>query len=427
MKPPRFVFALLIGFVPALSLILPGAARAQSMATATIEGRVLNPRSGEYLENARVSVEASGLEAFSESDGSYRLRNVPAGVVKLRVFYTGLPTQTGEVAVAAGQTVQQNFEFSEPAGGAARDNSTVKLGKFVVAESREMNAASLAINEQRFAPNIKNVVSTDDFGSTSESNVGEFLKFMPGLTVAFNSSNPRDVSIAGVPTDNVPITMDGFNVASTGSGGTGRAVALDFLGLNNASRVEVSYSPTPESQGMALAGSINVVPRSSFGRSRSLFSGSVYLTMRDDDRAFNKTPGPRKEPTRKVHPGFDFAWIAPLSKRLGLTLSAGSSTSYTAQRLMTATWRGVGAVTNGGTFPNTTVDRPYLSQYTVGVSGTDYERRSFGVTVDYKLAPNDRLTFSYQWSSFSSNIMQRSLAFNVNRVVELGIHQPLRS
>jgi iron complex outermembrane recepter protein len=418
MKSPRCVFFLLVGLVYPLGSVLPGAARAQSMATATIEGRLLNPRSGEYLENARVSVEGSGLEAFSESDGSYRLRNVPAGVIQLKVFYTGLPTQTAEVVVAAGQTVQHNFEFSEPAGGAARDHSTVKLGKFVVAESREMNAAALAINEQRFAANIKNVVSTDDFGSTSESNVGEFLKFMPGLTVAFNYSNPREVSIAGVPSDNVPITMDGFNVASTGSGGTGRAVALDFLGLNNASRVEVSYSPTPESQGMALAGSINVVPRSSFGRSRSVFSGSVYLTMRDDERAFNKTPGPRKDPTRKVHPGFDFAWIAPLSKRLGFTLSAGSSTSYTAQRLMNATWRGVGAVTNGGAFPNTTVDRPYLAQYSVGVSGTDYERRSFGVTVDAKLAPNDRLTFSYQWSSFSSNVMQRSLAFNVNRVVD---------
>jgi iron complex outermembrane recepter protein len=206
-----------------------------------------------------------------------------------------------------------------------------------------MDAAALAINEQRFAPNIKTVVSTDDFGSNAESNVGEFLKFMPGLTVNFNAGNPREVSIAGVPTDNVPITIDGFNVASTGSGATGRAVALDFLGVSNASRIEVSYSPTPESQGMALAGSVNVVPRSSFGRRRPVFTGSVYITMRDDERDFNRTPGPRVEPTRKVHPGFDFSWIVPVNERLGFSVSAGSSTIYTAQKVANSQWRGAGA------------------------------------------------------------------------------------
>jgi iron complex outermembrane receptor protein len=265
----------------------------------------------------------------------------------------------------------------------------------VVMERREMDAAALAINEQRFGANIKTVVSTDEFGSIAESNVGEFLKFMPGVTIDFNAGNPREVSIAGVPTTNVPITIDGFNVASTGSGATGRAVALDFLGINNASRVEVLYSPTPESQGMALAGSVNVVPRTSFGRAKPVFAYSVYLNMR-----------------------FDLSWIVPLNKRLGFSLSAGSSTIYTAQRAMAQQWRGVSVPTNGGTFPNTTVDRPYLSQYIVRMSGTDYERRSFGVTIDYKLAPNDRLTLAYQWSSFSSNIMQRALTFNVNSVAD---------
>jgi TonB-dependent receptor len=404
-------FAVLAGL-----LLLACPARAQSTPTGTIEGRVLNARTGEYLENARLTVEGTMLEAFSESDGHYRLGNVPSGTVKLKVFYTGQQPQTIAVTVAGGQTVEHNITLSD--AGTGSESAAVKLSQFVVEESREMDAAALAINEQRFAPNIKTVVSTDDFGSIAETNVGEFLKFMPGLTIDYNAGNAREVSIAGVPTGNVPITVDGFNVASTGSGATGRAVALDFLGINNASRVEVSYSPTPESQGAALAGSVNVVPRTSFGRTRPVFNGSVYITMRDDEREFRKTPGPRKDDTRKVHPGFDFSWIVPLNKRLGFTLSAGSSTIFTGQRSMAATWRGVSAATNGGTFPNTTVDRPYLSQYIVRMSGTDLERRSFAVTVDYKLAANDRLTFSYQWSSFSSNIMQRSLTFNVNRVVD---------
>ncbi len=396
-----------------LAAFLTSPLAAQTAALGTIEGKVVNARNGEYLENARVSVEGTLLETFTDFEGSYRLANVPAGSARVRAFFTGMTPQTVEVNVTAGQPATRDITLSPVSSD--RDG-TVKLSQFVVAESREMNGAALAINEQRFAPNTKTVVSTDEFGSIAESNVGEFLKFMPGLTINFNAGNPREVSIAGVPTDNVPITIDGFNVASTGSGATGRAVALDFLGINNASRVEVNYSPTPESQGMALAGSVNVVPRSSFGFARPIFNGSVYVNMRDDERELGKTPGPREKPTRKIHPGFDLAWIVPVNKRFGFSVSAGSSTSYTAQKGMAAMWRGAGAATNGAAFPTTTVDRPYLTQYIVRTSGTDYERRSFGITADYKFAPNDRLTLSYQWSSFSSNIMQRALTFTINNV-----------
>ena len=71
-------------------------------------------------------------------------------------------------------------------------------------------------------------------------------------------------------------------VSNAAPGSLSHQVGLDMLSINNASRVEVNYSPTPESQGMALAGSVNVVPRSSFGFSRPVFNGSVYLNMRDD-------------------------------------------------------------------------------------------------------------------------------------------------
>ena len=397
------------------------AANAQSTTTApgVIEGRVLSAGRDEYLENARVSIEGAALETFTDANGNYRLANVPPGNVRVKVFYTGLAVQIVEVAVGPGQSVARDFSLAPLAAPAdGRDADTVKLSKFVVAASRDMDAAALAINEQRFAANIKNVVSTEEFGNTAESNPGEFLKYLPGISITYNAGSAREVSINGVPTGNVPVTIDGFSVASTGSGATGRPPALDFLSINNASRIEVSYSPTPESQGMALAGSVNIVPRSSFGRSRPIFNYSVYLTMRDNARDFQRTPGPRAETTRKVHPGFDVSWIVPVNQRFGFTFSAGSSTTYGSNKSMSATWRGVSAATNGpaGTFPDTTVDRPYLTQYAVTDSATDLERRAFGVTLDYKLAEHDRLTFSYQWSSFSSNIMNRILTFSVTRV-----------
>ena len=51
--------------------------------------------------------------------------------------------------------------------------------------------------------------------------------------------------------------------------GTGRNVELNAVSINNLSRIEAIYSPTPESPGSALAGSVNLVPRSAFERSRA--------------------------------------------------------------------------------------------------------------------------------------------------------------
>lgn len=395
-------------------------AAASATASGVIEGRVLNSRSGEYIENARLTIEGTALEAFTDANGFYRFAHVPPGTARIKVFYTGFPAQSAEVAVSAGRVAAHDISLSgTPSKAAGPDGDTVKLSKFVVEESREMDIAAVAINEQRFAPNIKNVVSTDDFGSVAESNVGEFLKFMPGITVDYNGGNAREISIDGVPSGNVPVTVGGFMLAST-SVGTSRAPSLDFISVNNASRVEVSYSPTPESEGSALAGSVNVVPRSSFGRSRPQFKTSVYLTMRDNARDFNKTPGPRAKPTRKVHPGLDFSYIMPVNSRFGFAITGGTSTNYSNLALAQAQWRGVGAATNGAAFPHTTPDKPYLTTYTVRDGATNTTRNAFGFTVDYKFSAYDRVSLAYQWSSFESVLMNRLLTFNVNRVLPGG-------
>ncbi len=387
------------------------AALAQSTGTGSIEGRVLNARSGDYLASARITVEGSPLETFTGEDGTYQLTNVPVGVVRVRAFYTGFPPATTTVTVAAGRTVEHNISLGTADKNA--DAAVVKLDEFRVATSREMDAAALAINEQRFASSIKNVVSTDEFGNVAEGNAAEFLKFLPGVTIDYTGGNARDISLNGVPSAYVPVTVDGFSVATASTGGTtSRAVQSDMISINNLSRIEVSFSPTPESPGSALAGSVNMVPRSSFERTKPVFNASAYLLMRDNARDFKKVPGPKPSATRNVHPGFDFAYVAPVNKRFGYTLSAGYSTNYSPQDNIQMTWRGAGAVTNGAAFPHTTFDRPYLSQFLIQDAPKVTTRRSLGATVDYKFTAHDRVTFAFQYSSFDGRFVVSNVNFN---------------
>ncbi len=381
----------------------------------TIEGRVINTTGGEYLERARLIVEGTTLETFTDAGGNYRLTTVPAGTVRVSVSYSGFPKRTETISISAGEVTLRDFSLSLTPS--VTGDGVVKLSDFVVSTSKEMQGAAIAINEQRYAPNLRTVVATDELGFVPEGNVAEFVKFLPGVSVDNVGGFARNISINGAPSEYVPVTIDGFSVASANpGGGTSRSVSLDMLSINNLARVEVVFSPTPESQGSALAGSVNMVPRSSFERAKPLGNWNAYLLMRDNARDFHRTPGPQRASTRKVHPGFDFTYVRPVNRSFGFTLAAGTSTNYLNQDFMTNTWRGAGTATNGTTFPHTTPDRPYLSSYLVRDNTKDSTRNSFGVTLDGRLGPSDQLSFGLQFSSTAFANMSRSLTFNVGAV-----------
>ncbi|MSU48832.1 MAG: TonB-dependent receptor [Opitutus sp.] len=201
----------------ALALMLfsiAGHLAAQTGATGTVEGRVFNSRTGGYVERARVSVDGTPLEAFTTTGGFFQLTRVPAGEVRLHVFFTGFAPQTESLTVAAGATARRDFHLG---------SEIVQLANFVVTSSKEMDGAAIAINAQRFASNIVNVVPADEFGAVLENNVGDFLKFMPGITIDFIGGAARSISMGGVPLEYVPITVGGFDVSTVSGGGTTRS------------------------------------------------------------------------------------------------------------------------------------------------------------------------------------------------------------
>ena len=419
---PGFL-ARVLAFVIAAGLFAPPSF-AQGTATATLEGRVLNTRNGEYLENARVTIEGTSLAAFTDATGEFRINNIPPGVTKVRVFFTGLDVQMATVEMRPGAIVQRDFALEAVQRGAGAREGVVKLDDFVVAASREMDGAAIAINEQRFAANIRNVVAADEFGQVSDGNVGEFLKFLPGMSINSVGGEARTFMLNGVPPNNVPISVGGFDLASAAGSSTSRRVEVDQVSLNNIARIEVLHSPTPESPGMALAGSVNMVPRSAFDRQRPVFNGSVYLLMRDNARDFQETPGPMKGKMRKVFPGLDFSWVVPVNNRFGFTVSGGTSTLYTPLDNIQNTWRGNTAATSTpsatgvqGAFPDTTADRPYLSEFQLRTGGKVSKRSSAGVTIDYKFARNDRVSVGFQYAYSDKPFAYRYLTFSPTRVL----------
>ena len=403
-----------------LSVLLAAvAALAQSPATGILEGRVSHPGTGENLELARITVEGTALEAFTDADGQYRLAGVPAGTVRVRAFRTGVVAQTLTATVAAGQSATLNFALESFGGRPAATSAAggpIKLDQFTVGASKEMDGAAIAINTQRFAPNVMNVVSADEYAAMTEGGIGELLKAVPGMAVNIGGGGePYLLTMNGVPPSAVPVSVNGFSVANA-TAGTSRQVGIEQLSMNNISRIEVAFTPTPETTGSALAGTVNMVPRSAFERSKPVYTLTGYVALRDHERHFNSTPGPVREPQPKIRPGLDFSAVVPVNARFGFTLSASRSSVYTGTDFIQRGFRGTALATNGGTLPDTTPDRPYLTDFAIGDQPKLTKRNSFGITLDFKVTPRDRLSLGFMrgFIDFYSN--NRALNFFVNRV-----------
>lgn len=384
-------------------------AHAQPGGTATITGRVQNADAGLYLNNARVSVEGSELQTLTNEAGEYRLAGVPAGEVRVRAFYTGLAPQTIVVSALPGATRQQDFRLSgAPRAGGPAAADAVVLDTFVVSTARETNAEAIAINEQRFAANLKTVVSTESFGPIVQNNIGEFLKYLPGVDVATDQMNVVSIGLRGLPSAYTNIAIDGADIAAAGTGSPDRTSQFHAISLNNASRIEVSKVPTPEMSAASLGGGINLISRNAFERSRPEFRFKTYVNLNSHEAALRKSPGGgRGDDQKSVYkwqPDFDFSYVAPLGKRLGISVNGIKNDQFNLARRLTRTFNS----TNGGASP----DRPYLQQYSTNVFPVYEHRYSAGLRVDWKLAPVDSLTFSYTGSYLHQDYEQHSTTFN---------------
>lgn len=396
------VFSILV----ALCVCCSASAQPSAGATGVVEGRVADNAAGTYLGNARVTI--GRLEAFTDAFGFYRFAAVPVGTVKVRAFYTGFAAQEKDVAVAAGQRAVVDFGM----GGDKADGSAVKLDAFVVAAGRDMSAAALAVNEQRFTQNIKTVVATDTFGDIADGNVGEFVKFLPGVSLGFSGGHAASISVGGMPPESTPIMIDGNRVASATA--ETRQVQLDQISINNMARVEVVRSQNPDSSASGIGGSVNLIPKSAFERRTATYTAKAYATFRDH-AAWDKGP-------YKFLPSYELSAIVPLNARFGFAVNATSAETQSAQYASTPIWVPTASATSAN-LPATTPQLPYLARYEFADSPKGTKRDSVGFSADWRFAQNDVLSIGLQYGYFNeilNSLPRDRIILNPGRVVSWG-------
>jgi len=406
-------------FSLALGLFAGAAAFGQS-ATGTITGRVQNVVTGQYLNNARITIKGTDLAGFTDEFGTYHLANVPAGAVVIEAFYSGLDPLQVNASVAAGQTAVRDFELTNRALYGDK-SGVVKLDPFIAATSRLTEGESLATNEQRFAANIKNVVATDAYGDVIEGNVAEFMKYLPGITVDYSDVMPLAVSVRGFDPNMTNVTSDGATLANASRNATTRQFDFMQVSINNISRIEVTKVPTPANPASGISGSVNMVSKSAFERARAQLNYRAFLSASSDGLMLSKQPFPYDTWERRVNPGFDMDYTLPITKNFGIVLTALRSKAWNEQNISQTTWNGTAAGTGA------TPARPYLQTHNIIDAPKWYERNSIGLKTDWRLTPNSILTIGLQATYYidTNGNVSRSTSVGTNATSTLAGGVPL--
>ena len=287
---------------------------AQSNA-ADIHGSVLNKNTQRFLERAEIQVEGTAFQALTDKDGSFRIAGLPAGTYAVVASYAGLDPQAQTITVSGEQSVNANFELV---------SDIYKMGEFVVTSSVEGTA--FAVNQQRRAESARSVTSVDAFIDQVTGNPGEFLKNVPGIQMDFSQNEPQTIRLRGMDAALTSVTMDGNDIATANSTGTGRALQIDQLSLALIENVEVFKAPIPSMSANSIGGAVNFNTRSAFDQKGRRASVTVGVTMDSHDFNFDKTPGPgHGDPAmRRVLPigRLDYS-DAFLDNHLGVAFSLG--------------------------------------------------------------------------------------------------------
>ena len=371
--------------------------------TGGITGRVSNVGNSKYVANAVVTIEGTSHQAVTNGYGEYRLTDLPAGEVKVHVVSSGLDAESATVTVVTGQTATRDFDLTS--ADRYGDDKTVKLDTFVVAANREFEGNAIATNEQRYAKGLKVVMAADAFGDVTEGNAGEFLKFLPGVTVDYVAADVRTVSVRGFAASFTNVYLDGMPITSSNSGAAGRQFEFEQLSINNVARVEVLKVPTPDTSANGIGGNVNLISKSSLERKGAQLNYRVYLSLNNEDLKLGQTIGPRSESSYKVLPGFDFDYTLPVSSTFGLVITGLSSSQFNEQHR----WQTTQNFQQGGA----TLTNPLLqaAQLQDGPKFTD--RRSVSVKADWKISDNQRLSVMVQDSYYHSFFGNRNLNFDV--------------
>lgn len=399
--PSRGLVRRFASFFPVLAigaglLLAVTPAAAQSPADeGTVTGQVLDGGSGKYLEGADVQLQGTDRHQLTGREGVFAFTGVAAGEQSLVVNYFGLAPKTVPVTVVAGQPATVNVVLS---------SDIVQLSAYKVTGLKEGMAQ--AVSSQRVSIQSKMVAAADQFGEVSEGNIGEYLKFMPGVSIDYNVNDARGISLRGLSTAFTIVSIDGTPMAGASSVDDTRRFEFEQIAMNNVETTELFKTVTADIPATSTGGFVNFVTKSAFDiQEEQRITYNLSFSAPSTNLHFSKQGGVwghNEEYT--VRPSLEANFSRKITAKLGINVNYRFSEKYDDSPRTEFTW-------NTGTAAPTVMTAPRLQQYNIRQEEKLTHREAFAAKLDYHLSDSTKLMVTGQWNWYDLDFTQRGPQF----------------
>ncbi len=374
-----------------LLLLSAASLTAQAQGVGTIRGVISEvDEKGEPIPGVIIQVKGTLLGVATNADGSFVLTRVPAGPQTLLISALGYTAAEMPVSVVAGRETQANVSLK---------SQSTQLGEVVVTGLRRSQLES--ISRKRQALNTREVITSDDLGRLPDINVAEATQRVAGVNIETNRGEGQFVSIRGVQPALNNVTLNNTNIASTSNS---RATPLDLMPTEIISSIEVIKTNTPDMEGNAIGGTININTVSAFDKKKPFMVLSVdglVQTQQVDLTGFDRVRAP-------------FRGAVTAGKRFGKQEKFGAVVSanffrrdYSASILDPDGW-----VYNKYFYPN---------EIELQIEDIERDRASVSADFEYRATPNNSVYLKTLYTR--TNEVQKNSEFELT--MQIGAALPL--
>jgi len=213
-----------------------------------IAGTIDDP-TGAALNGAKVSIDAEDIHAVSNDQGHFFISGLAPGQYTVTISYLGFATQQKHVTVAAGQTASLSAHLE-----------LVSQKQTVVVTAPRVSGEAEALNEERTADNILQVLPAEVIRSLPNANMADALGRMPGVTLERDEGEGKYVQVRSTEPRLTNTTVDGVNLPSQEPGV--RQIKFDAIPADIVESVQVSKTLQANMDGDGIGGSVNLVTKS---------------------------------------------------------------------------------------------------------------------------------------------------------------------
>ena len=167
----------------------------------------------------------------------------------------------------------------------------------------------LAVEAKRDSDIVAEYLKADDIGQQPDYNIADSFRRVPGVQTIFDEDEGRYVSIRGLNPSFTRGTLNGGTLATAERGN--RQLNMEAIPSTAVASLEVRKSRTPDADGNAIGGTVNLVTRSAFDRAGVYLVGNLFIGSSDSQDV------PGKGFNRPSDDGLNFRADATFASRFG--------------------------------------------------------------------------------------------------------------